>query len=95
MSARSSGLFSLARRKKAARAMADLGVTQLTGLAMQQHFPNIPLASAIAAGAVISRLLDVLANKGLSREEILAILGEASEVSPQLLTNYNRCRSRD
>ena len=45
---------------------------------MQQHFPNIPLATAIAGGAVISRLLDVLADKGLlSREEILAILGNA------------------
>ena len=45
---------------------------------MQQHFPNIPLASAIAGGAVISRLLDVLANKGLlTGQEILAILGDA------------------
>ena len=45
---------------------------------MQQPFPNIPLASAIAGGAVISRLLDVLVNKELlSRGEILAILGDA------------------
>jgi hypothetical protein len=43
-----------------------------------QNLPNIPLASAIAGGAVVWRLLEVLANKGiLSSEEIRTILGDA------------------
>jgi hypothetical protein len=43
-----------------------------------QNLPNIPLASAIAAGAVVWRLLEVLADKGiLSGGEIRTILGEA------------------
>jgi hypothetical protein len=66
---------------------------QLTGLAMQQHFPNIPLATAIAGGAVISRLLAVLADKGLlSREEILAILGDAQRCLTPTATKQKKPR---